>query len=201
MTTLSTRVPFTCAGTRVPGFSQRSRVQRDLNQPTRYNRGGQCTNAPSLRTQMAPRAVSAPPSSSSTDQASETSAEDAEFLDPARPLRVLIAGGGIAGLVLTVALLKKGVDVRVFEQDMTAIRGEGKYRGPIQVRSPTAAILSYRCSSSHVRKPLDSSMLLSTAACGTTKPPAVVCVFDPKPNHQFVGIFRDTALDGLCTTM
>ena len=69
------------------------------------------------------------------DQASEISAEDAEFLDPSRPMKVLIAGGGIAGLVLAVALLKKGVDVRIFEQDMTAIRGEGKYRGPIQVRS------------------------------------------------------------------
>ena len=70
------------------------------------------------------------------DQASDTSAEDAEFLDPARPMKVLIAGGGIAGLVLAVSLLKKGVDVRVFEQDMTAIRGEGKYRGPIQVCFP-----------------------------------------------------------------
>lgn len=69
--------------------------------------------------------------------AAESSAEDTEFLDPNRPVRVLIAGGGIAGLVLAVALLKKGVDVRVFERDMTAIRGEGKYRGPIQVHSPS----------------------------------------------------------------
>ncbi len=35
--------------------------------------------------------------------------------------------------VLAVGLLKKGFDVQVFERDMTAIRGEGKYRGPIQV--------------------------------------------------------------------
>lgn len=35
--------------------------------------------------------------------------------------------------VLAVGLLKNGFDVQVFERDMTAIRGEGKYRGPIQV--------------------------------------------------------------------
>jgi NADPH-dependent 2,4-dienoyl-CoA reductase/sulfur reductase-like enzyme len=51
------------------------------------------------------------------------------------PCRVIIAGAGIGGLVLAVALLKQGVDVKVFERDLTAIRGEGKYRGPIQVRS------------------------------------------------------------------
>lgn len=51
-----------------------------------------------------------------------------------RPLKVLIAGAGIGGLVLAVALIKKGIDVVVFERDLTAIRGEGKYRGPIQVR-------------------------------------------------------------------
>lgn len=48
-------------------------------------------------------------------------------------MKVLIAGAGIGGLVLAVALIKQGVDVVVFERDMTAIRGEGKYRGPIQV--------------------------------------------------------------------
>jgi NADPH-dependent 2,4-dienoyl-CoA reductase/sulfur reductase-like enzyme len=50
-----------------------------------------------------------------------------------KPLRVLIAGGGIGGLLLALSLLKKGFDVQVFERDLTAIRGEGKYRGPIQV--------------------------------------------------------------------
>lgn len=47
--------------------------------------------------------------------------------------RILIAGAGIGGLVLAVGLLKKGFDVQIFERDLTAIRGEGKYRGPIQV--------------------------------------------------------------------
>jgi len=66
------------------------------------------------------------------------SGNDAQFFNPDRPLRVLIAGAGIGGLVLAVALLKKGVDVQLFERDKSAVRGEGgveeKYRGPIQAR-------------------------------------------------------------------
>lgn len=49
--------------------------------------------------------------------------------------QVVIAGGGIGGLVLAVGLLKQGLSVKVLERDLTAIRGEGKYRGPIQVQS------------------------------------------------------------------
>lgn len=49
-------------------------------------------------------------------------------------MKVIIAGAGIGGLLLAVALLKQGFKVQVFERDLTAIRGEGKYRGPIQVR-------------------------------------------------------------------
>lgn len=53
--------------------------------------------------------------------------------DNTKPTRVLITGAGIGGLVLGVALLKRGFHVKVLERDVTAIRGEGKYRGPIQV--------------------------------------------------------------------
>ena len=49
--------------------------------------------------------------------------------------KILIAGAGIGGLVLAVGLLKRGFNVQVFEKNITAIRGEGKYRGPIQVSS------------------------------------------------------------------
>lgn len=55
--------------------------------------------------------------------------------------RVVIAGGGIGGLVLAVGLLKQGLSVKVLERDLTAIRGEGKYRGPIQVQSNALAAL------------------------------------------------------------
>jgi zeaxanthin epoxidase len=63
----------------------------------------------------------------------ERAAESSNAGIEQRPLKVLIAGAGIGGLVLAVALIKKGIDVAVFERDLTAIRGEGKYRGPIQV--------------------------------------------------------------------
>uniref|UniRef100_A0A0C9S4T5 Zeaxanthin epoxidase, chloroplastic n=1 Tax=Wollemia nobilis TaxID=56998 RepID=A0A0C9S4T5_9CONI len=51
------------------------------------------------------------------------------------PLRILIAGGGIGGLVLALAAKNKGFDVKVFERDLSAVRGEGQYRGPIQIQS------------------------------------------------------------------
>ncbi|KXZ43514.1 hypothetical protein GPECTOR_88g457 [Gonium pectorale] len=58
-----------------------------------------------------------------------------------KPMKVIIAGAGIGGLVLAVSLLKQGFEVKVFERDLTAIRGEGKYRGPIQVQSNALAAL------------------------------------------------------------
>lgn len=54
---------------------------------------------------------------------------------------VVIVGAGIGGLVLAVGLLKEGFKVTVLERDLTAIRGEGKYRGPIQVQSNALAAL------------------------------------------------------------
>jgi zeaxanthin epoxidase len=57
------------------------------------------------------------------------------------PLKVVVVGGGIGGLVLATGLLKKGYQVQVLERDLTAIRGEGKYRGPIQVQSNALAAL------------------------------------------------------------
>ncbi|KAF6144004.1 hypothetical protein GIB67_017612 [Kingdonia uniflora] len=56
-------------------------------------------------------------------------------------VRILIAGGGIGGLVFALAAKRKGFDVLVFEKDLSAIRGEGKYRGPIQIQSNALAAL------------------------------------------------------------
>ncbi|XP_050372405.1 zeaxanthin epoxidase, chloroplastic isoform X1 [Argentina anserina] len=58
-----------------------------------------------------------------------------------KKLRVLVAGGGIGGLVFALAAKKKGFDVVVFERDLSAVRGEGQYRGPIQIQSNALAAL------------------------------------------------------------
>lgn len=58
-----------------------------------------------------------------------------------KKLRILVAGGGIGGLVLALAAKRRGFEVLVFERDMSAIRGEGQYRGPIQVQSNALAAL------------------------------------------------------------
>jgi hypothetical protein len=60
------------------------------------------------------------------------------------PLRVVIVGAGIGGLVLALGLLKKGFQVQILERDLTAIRGEGKYRGPIQARGRVKGVASQR---------------------------------------------------------
>eukprot|EP00898_Chlorokybus_atmophyticus_P006791 jgi/Chlat1/7112/Chrsp57S06795 len=62
--------------------------------------------------------------------------------DSNRPLRVLVAGGGIGGLVFALAAKRRGFDVRVYERESEIVRGEGnKYRGPIQVQSNALAAL------------------------------------------------------------
>ena len=60
---------------------------------------------------------------------------------PQKKLRALVAGGGIGGLVFALAAKKKGFEVMVFEKDLSAIRGEGQYRGPIQIQSNALAAL------------------------------------------------------------
>lgn len=60
---------------------------------------------------------------------------------PEKNLRILVAGGGIGGLVFALAAKRKGFHVLVFEKDLSAIRGEGQYRGPIQIQSNALAAL------------------------------------------------------------
>lgn len=58
-----------------------------------------------------------------------------------KKIRVLVAGGGIGGLVFALAAKRKGFEVMVFEKDLSAVRGEGQYRGPIQIQSNALAAL------------------------------------------------------------
>ncbi|XP_012079233.1 zeaxanthin epoxidase, chloroplastic [Jatropha curcas] len=58
-----------------------------------------------------------------------------------RKPRILVAGGGIGGLVFALAAKRKGFEVLVFEKDLSAVRGEGQYRGPIQIQSNALAAL------------------------------------------------------------
>ncbi|XP_078165450.1 zeaxanthin epoxidase (ZEP) (ABA1) isoform X2 [Carex rostrata] len=55
--------------------------------------------------------------------------------------RILVAGGGIGGLVFAIAARNRGFEVVVLERDLSAVRGEGKYRGPIQLQSNALAAL------------------------------------------------------------
>lgn len=61
--------------------------------------------------------------------------------EPEKKLRILVAGGGIGGLVFALAAKRKGIEVVVFEKDLSAVRGEGQYRGPIQLQSNALAAL------------------------------------------------------------
>ncbi|MBA0702197.1 hypothetical protein Goari_022060, partial [Gossypium aridum] len=77
----------------------------------------------------------------SVSKSSETKDLDGNQLEKKTKLKILIAGGGIGGLVFALAAKKKGFDVVVFEKDLSAIRGEGQYRGPIQIQSNALAAL------------------------------------------------------------
>ncbi|KAI9089309.1 hypothetical protein K1719_029588 [Acacia pycnantha] len=80
----------------------------------------------------------APPSSSPSTQ---TVTENHENRTPRKKIRILVAGGGIGGLVFALAAKRKGFEVLVFEKDLSAVRGEGQYRGPIQIQSNALAAL------------------------------------------------------------
>ncbi|XP_043693353.1 zeaxanthin epoxidase, chloroplastic-like [Telopea speciosissima] len=55
--------------------------------------------------------------------------------------QILIAGGGIGGLVLALAAKNRGFEVKVFEKELSAVRGEGQHRGPIQLQTNALAVL------------------------------------------------------------
>ncbi|KAK2657477.1 hypothetical protein Ddye_010529 [Dipteronia dyeriana] len=72
---------------------------------------------------------------------SATKQSHSDKLETKKKLKILVAGAGIGGLVFALAAKRKGFDVVVFEKDLSAIRGEGQYRGPIQIQSNALAAL------------------------------------------------------------
>lgn len=123
-----------------PGACLTSRTSQQQAAALAFRRAvGSGAAATALRSAAAGSSAAAPPcrgaASVSAVAAPERPMQHPTAGDSGQPpLKVIIAGGGIGGLVLAVGLLKRGFDVTVLERDMTAIRGEGKYRGPIQVR-------------------------------------------------------------------
>ncbi|KAL9245795.1 hypothetical protein vseg_019403 [Gypsophila vaccaria] len=99
-----------------------------------YSRVRKQQTRPTLTTTSA---LSAAPTTPAPQQPTTTTTTPAS----SKRLRVVVAGGGIGGLVFALAAKKKGFEVMVFEKDLSAIRGEGQYRGPIQIQSNALAAL------------------------------------------------------------
>ncbi|CAN0864100.1 Zeaxanthin epoxidase, chloroplastic [Linum grandiflorum] len=100
-----------------------------------------CDHFHSRRTRQQKKKSSCPPSLRPVAAAAAEVEVPAKGKEGKKKLRVLVAGGGIGGLVLALAAKKKGFDVTVFERDLSAVRGEGQYRGPIQIQSNALAAL------------------------------------------------------------
>lgn len=82
------------------------------------------------------RVISVMSSTSSTSNVAEFEALGLPAR-PGRPLKVAIAGGGVGGLTTALCLLKKGIDVTVYEKTAAFAR----FGGPIQFASNALSVL------------------------------------------------------------
>lgn len=116
-------------------------LRRSFKTPSRSITSDSSRSSARKQNLISCQAVSAPPSPVSKSQTgsgghlSAHTDHPIENKEQQKGPKILIAGAGIGGLVLAVGLLKRGFKVQIFEKNITAIRGEGKYRGPIQVSS------------------------------------------------------------------
>ncbi|RWW44357.1 hypothetical protein BHE74_00049908 [Ensete ventricosum] len=72
--------------------------------------------------------------------------------------RILVAGGGVAGLVLTLMAKRRGFVVQRFEKHLSAVRGEGRHRRPTQLHATCS-----RCSTPSTPTAIGSNTVLNKA--------------------------------------
>ncbi|XP_061342071.1 zeaxanthin epoxidase, chloroplastic-like isoform X2 [Gastrolobium bilobum] len=125
----------------IPMFKELSfDISPYVNYSYRYHLGSRTTNK-QMKKLIRVKATVAE-AARTVSKSTQTVAENGGDRTPQKKqVRVLVAGGGIGGLVLALAAKRKGFEVVVFEKDMSAIRGEGQYRGPIQIQSNALAAL------------------------------------------------------------
>ncbi|GJP63099.1 hypothetical protein CLOP_g20180 [Closterium sp. NIES-67] len=108
------------------------------------NRRLGCSNTRSTPRRLPSSRATAVRAAAVSDAPSRVADSGSSGLDPTlakSPFKVIVAGAGIGGLVFALACKNRGIDVEVYERDLTAIRGEGQYRGPIQIQSNALAAL------------------------------------------------------------
>ncbi|CAL9071516.1 unnamed protein product [Musa acuminata var. zebrina] len=95
--------------------------------------------------------------------------------------RILVAGGGVGGLVLTLVAKRRGFEVQMFEKHLSAIRGEGREtRSPCSTpstptspaRSPPPAYASWAIASTASPARLPPPAYASWAIASTASPTA-----------------------------
>ena len=80
---------------------------------------------------------------------------------PGRPLKVIIAGGGVGGLTTALCMLKKGFQVRVYEKTAAFAR----FGGPIQFASNALSVLK-EIDDTLFTRVMDKFTFTGTRTCG-----------------------------------
>ena len=80
---------------------------------------------------------------------------------PGRPLKVAIAGGGVGGLTAALCMLKKGMDVTVYEKTAAFAR----FGGPIQFASNALSVLK-EIDDDFFQRIMDKFTFTGTRTCG-----------------------------------
>jgi hypothetical protein len=98
---------------------------------------------------------------------------------PGRPLKVVIAGGGVGGLTAALCMLKKGFDVTVYEKTAAFAR----FGGPIQFASNALSVLK-EIDDELFNRVMEKFTFTGTRACGIKDGMSNFC------NKRFVPSFE-----------